>query len=211
MMLALLNIFNLASYGLYVVAIFGLYMVQIYGLCLGRYGPTKARRALGLGWPTISTLLDWHGMAKMFFGAFLARARLARSTIGLSRASSARPNSQHYQGYIEMVKGLFGWDVDVKKVVVTSNLHCVLHIPSKHPFLGDPPRVLSRLRIKLRVVGQPLGPGLLTWQAYQHVHCMPFVCSLQKTLQKNLPFFRQYQDTSPMLNFLPCCFCRHGQ
>jgi hypothetical protein len=49
MMLALFNIIYLVSYGLYVVVIFGLYVVQIYGPGLGRHGPTKARRAFGLG------------------------------------------------------------------------------------------------------------------------------------------------------------------
>jgi hypothetical protein len=62
MLLTLFNIFNLVSYELYVVVIFGFYVVQIYGSCLGQHGATKARRALRLGWTTVS--IFWAGTTR---------------------------------------------------------------------------------------------------------------------------------------------------
>lgn len=47
MMLALFNIFNIVSYGLYLVIVFGFYVVQVYGPILGQHRPTKARHTLG--------------------------------------------------------------------------------------------------------------------------------------------------------------------
>jgi hypothetical protein len=53
MKLALFNIFNLVSCGLYVIVNFGFYVVQIYGSGLERHGQRK--RALGSDWANVST------------------------------------------------------------------------------------------------------------------------------------------------------------
>ena len=75
-MFDLFKIFSLVSYEFYVV--------QIYELNLGQHSPTKTRRALGLGWATVST--HWSRTTRLkSFLSFLARAHLARSIMGPGR------------------------------------------------------------------------------------------------------------------------------
>jgi hypothetical protein len=68
---------------------------QIYGSSLGRHGPTKAQRGLGLGW----TIILHFGLVRhdlKIFSAFLVRTYLTQSTIDLDQSSPVWLNSQHY-------------------------------------------------------------------------------------------------------------------